>query len=472
MPMTSRSHQTSGLAVAALLVLYLGATTHEASASSNPDFTVVNGTLLCPDASVGDRTDIGGVIYEKRAVGDITTSNAATTCTSGITDMSELFDGDTAFNEDISSWDTSSVTNMADMFLDASAFNQDIGSWNTANVTDMSSMFDGASAFNQDIGSWNTANVTDMRSMFEGASAFNQDIGSWNTANVTDINRMFQDTLAFNQDIGSWDTASVIQMFAVFRRASAFNQDIGSWNTANVTNMKEMFKDASVFDQDIGSWELNSTVDMAFMLDGSGLSVACYAAALTGWSSLTPPVSGRTLGAAGLVRSAASDVAHAELVTSRAWTISGDSAGGTANRPCAESTITSTPSAPSGPQVSCLPAALTTGELVTCMVSRANPGIDILWRASHNRTFASEGVQIGADGTGTFTFAIPAAALGEELRIELVEWTTPATLGIVGGRVPESIPAGGGSVPTWPLGLGGLALALVLSRVAIMGERG
>ncbi|MFZ5818263.1 MAG: BspA family leucine-rich repeat surface protein [Chloroflexota bacterium] len=66
--------------------------------------------------------------------------------------------------------DLSGVTDMSYMFAGASAFNQDIGGWDTSNVTDMSYMFAGASAFNQDIGGWDIANVTAMNGMFDGVT--------------------------------------------------------------------------------------------------------------------------------------------------------------------------------------------------------------------------------------------------------------------------------------------------------------
>ena len=66
-----------------------------------------------------------------------------------------------------------------------------ISLWNTSNVTNMSNMFNGATNFNEDIGNWDTSNVTDMSSMFYDAYKFNQDIGWWDTSKVTNMNRMF-----------------------------------------------------------------------------------------------------------------------------------------------------------------------------------------------------------------------------------------------------------------------------------------
>ena len=47
------------------------------------------------------------------------------------------------------------------MFINARVFNLDLSDWDTSNVTSMNGMFDGASAFNQDLRSyWNVCNVT------------------------------------------------------------------------------------------------------------------------------------------------------------------------------------------------------------------------------------------------------------------------------------------------------------------------
>src|SRR5210317_1883808 len=87
---------------------------------------------------------------------------------------------------------TSRITNMSDMFYEAETFNQSIGHWDTSNVRDMSDMFLGARAFNKPIGQWNTSNVRDMNGMFDGAHVFNQPIGAWNTSNVTEMDKMFR----------------------------------------------------------------------------------------------------------------------------------------------------------------------------------------------------------------------------------------------------------------------------------------
>jgi hypothetical protein len=101
-----------------------------------------------------------------------------------------------------------------------------------------------------------------------------------------------------------------------------------------------------------------------------------------------------------------------------------------------------------------------------------DPGIDILWRAAYNPVFAEAGVTLDGSGTGEFSFTVPAAALGQSVTVELVEWLAPVSLGVVGGPVPSSVPSGGGPVPAWSLVLLALAGGLVLRRMAAVGVRG
>jgi len=105
------------------------------------------------------------------------------------------------------------------------------------------------------------------------------------------------------------------------------------------------------------------------------------------------------------------------------------------------------------------PATITVGTEVTCTITGGDPGIDILWRAVVNPVIAEAGVTLDSDGRGEFSFTVPALADGEELRVELVGWTAPVSLGVVGaagGPVPTAVPAGDGGVGAL-VGVAGIA---------------
>jgi gliding motility-associated-like protein len=178
--------------------------------------------------------------------------------------MNDVFNGATAFNGNITSWNTSNVDAMSNMFSNASDFNQDIGNWNTSSVVYMNGMFLGASSFNQNL-NWNTSAVESMEYMFYVAVSFNGDITNWNTSSVTNMRSMLASTTNFNQDIGNWDTSSVENMESMFEGATIFNQNIGSWNTSSVTNMKSMFAYTNNFNQDIGNWDTSNVSSMNSM---------------------------------------------------------------------------------------------------------------------------------------------------------------------------------------------------------------
>ncbi|MDZ7756357.1 InlB B-repeat-containing protein [Rhodohalobacter sp.] len=154
--------------------------------SQNQFYLAENGvTIKCEDADIGETGTVNGVTYTKRTTGylsPITINNAATSCTSDIINMDELFYYERHFNADISHWDVSSVTSMEAMFRDAWDFNQDISHWDVSSVTNMSSMFDNTTAFNIDISSWNVSSVNDMTFMFVDTDSFDVDLGIWTSA--------------------------------------------------------------------------------------------------------------------------------------------------------------------------------------------------------------------------------------------------------------------------------------------------
>ena len=120
------------------------------------------GTCKCANASAGDKTIINGTTYtvvdNTTIAGQIAAGNV-NLCTTLVTDMSELFKGNTSFNSNIGFWDTSNVTNMSGT-MSGTSFNQDIGSWDTSKVTDMMDVC--WCFFNSRYRQWNTSSVTNM----------------------------------------------------------------------------------------------------------------------------------------------------------------------------------------------------------------------------------------------------------------------------------------------------------------------
>ena len=163
--------------------------------------------------------------------------------TSHITDMKNLFNWVTSFNQNIDSWDTSNVTDMQGMFSVATSFNQDISNWDVENVDSMRGMFSGASSFNRDIKNWNVSNVINMSEMFNGADAFNQDISSWDVSNVLNMNLMFANTKAFNQDLSSWNVKKETTQADIFKNTKSFKQDISKWDNWDSNKINKVDKD-------------------------------------------------------------------------------------------------------------------------------------------------------------------------------------------------------------------------------------
>lgn len=181
----------------------------------NAFYVEPNNIVMSSEGAVNnEQGNIGNEIY---TVVDLTTlkflidqgDDVSHVVTSLVTDMSELFENNNSFNQDISTWDVSNVTDMSAMFSDATQFNQDIINWDVGNVRNMSEMFQGASSFNQLLKSWDVSNVTDMFWMFHVASSFNQPLENWDVSNVTSMNGMFANASTFNQDCSGWSVSNV-----------------------------------------------------------------------------------------------------------------------------------------------------------------------------------------------------------------------------------------------------------------------
>lgn len=186
-----------------------------------------------------------------------------------ITSLGQMFYNCSAFNQDISMWNTGNVTDMSYMFTNTNSFNQPIDSWNVSAVSNMENMFSSAKAFNQPLDNWDVSSVVTTRSMFASSVAFNQDLPNWNVSNLIIMDSMFSYSEAFNGNISNWNTGNVIEMRGLLRGAKAFNQPLNEWNTSKVTDMSWMFANNTAFDQPLDSWNTGAVTRMQGMFNNN-----------------------------------------------------------------------------------------------------------------------------------------------------------------------------------------------------------
>lgn len=258
--------------------------------------------------------------------------------TSEVTDMAGLFSfTESAFNQDVSTWDVRNVVKTSEMFRSAYNFNHNLDAWapQVSGVTDMSRMFmsawsfnngDAAGASTSPMNSWDVSSVENMSEMFRNAFAFNQPIDSWDVSSVTNMSTMFDTASTFDQPLNNWNVSSVENMSNMFASTTVFNRSLNNWNVSNVTNMDRMFF-FSDFNQNIGSWDVGNVTTMKNMfsvIDSTGtskLSQANYENLLNGWAGLTPNLqSGVTLDVQQIRPSGAAG-AYTTLTSTHGWTI-------------------------------------------------------------------------------------------------------------------------------------------------------
>ena len=149
---------------------------------------------------------------------------------SSVTDMRHVFDGATAFNQDIGGWFTSSITGFQKMFLNATSFNQSLNDWDMSSATGLNYMFNGATSFNN------------------GTNYDNYKICFWNVSSVGAFEYMFKGATSFNLPLGNWDVSDGYTFEEMFNGATSFQQSIINWNVSSSASVTNMFSGATGMD--------------------------------------------------------------------------------------------------------------------------------------------------------------------------------------------------------------------------------
>lgn len=221
------------------------------------------------DARVENGINVGTIYYYSNANKIYMNSNS-TTMFARLTNLIDI--------SGVSGFDASKVTNMTEMFVDDIAYNLDISpisSWNVSNVTNMNGVFRGVTYLKDlsALSNWNVSKVTNMSQLFMGTSITNLDsLKKWNVSKVTNMSYMFSGTLYLSSisGVSNWDVSNVTNMSFMFQQAGGQNasltesywvtdvNSINNWNINRNANFSRMFyisMNRPTFTKVPGTWD-------------------------------------------------------------------------------------------------------------------------------------------------------------------------------------------------------------------------
>ena len=146
-------------------------------------------------------------------------------------DCSEVF-ADTPFAQstfvDLSGDVDTHPVNVEGMFRNTSAFDKNFsGEWKLDRTKSLANMFNGAVALSDPTGPvrWDTGHIENFAGMFAGSSWNQGDISDWNVSSATNMDRMFDESTRFNFDLTGWCVPGVPDEPVDFADISIFPQE-------------------------------------------------------------------------------------------------------------------------------------------------------------------------------------------------------------------------------------------------------
>lgn len=219
------------------------------------------------------------------------------TTSAALSNISCMFLGCIEFNQKVIISNMTGVTNMTSMFHGSSIFNN--GSimnfagnsldWTTSPaLSNLTNIFNGCVAFNQQVNFSNMTGVTSMHGMFSGCSSFNNGSTSndgnkpilMDTSNLlTKVTYMFNNCSSFNQNVNISNMYNITNTMGMFNQCSIFNNGSITNDGANlfylsgnnVTNLSYMFNGCAEFNQTFFNSGMQQATTTNRMFNGCSL---------------------------------------------------------------------------------------------------------------------------------------------------------------------------------------------------------